>query len=193
MVTLYTWFPSTPAEQIEFVLPPDLGHSALQVIGDSGLEAYVSFWPDPKTLAGAFAHRFAVPPSRFPLSYLEEIDPKGHFMRRPSAVSDCIEGLDETLIVRGWQFLRESHFDIRYWNCSDVTKLLILHAMDERYFVHLQDAARLTTADLSTISSVQEVRGIVRYLATRNFIDSRPDDVVHLVRVYNRTRETMTT
>ena len=186
MVTLYTWFPSTPVEVITLGLLPDLGHSTLQVVDESGSETYVSFWPDPSTLVGTFTHHFHSPPTRFPPTYADEIDPAGRYMRRPSEESDIIEGLDEKRIVTGWKALSDSHYDIRHWNCSDVTKFLILHAMDERYYEFLEVAARLTVTDMTKISSFQQVRAIAQFLATRNYMSTRPSDVTHLARVYNR-------
>jgi hypothetical protein len=183
---LYTWFPSTPLEVITLGLFPDLGHSTLQAIDSNRLETYVSFWPDPATLVGTVTHHFQPPPTRFPPSYATEIEPTGHYMQRPSEESDIIEGLDESRIVTGWRKLQDAHYDIRHWNCSDVTKFLILHAMEERYFEFMQVAARLTAADMSEISSFQQVRAIVHYLATRKYMDSRPSDVAHIARVYNR-------
>ena len=188
MVTLHSWFPPTPFDLIKLVLPPDFGHSTLQVVDDESNETYVSFWPEPATLAGEFAHHFRVPAERFPSTYTVEIDPAGHYMRRPSDENDQIEGLDTARIASAWKFLAQAHYDLQHWNCANVTKFLILYAMDEKYFFHLEDAARLTAADMREISNFQQVRAIVRYLATRNVIDTRPDDVVHLVQVYNRLR-----
>ena len=188
MVTLYTWFPSTPIEMVELGLLPDFGHSALQVIDDLGKETYASFWPGSTTIAGELTHHFVLPTSRYPATYLEEIDPHGHFMLRESERADKIEGLVEARILEAWEFLKSGSYDIRYWNCSDVTKLLILYAMDGAIFVRMQDAARLTVSDMRAVGSLQDLRAVLRYLATSTFIDSRPDDVVRLARVYNSVR-----
>jgi hypothetical protein len=189
MIKLCTWFPSTPLEVIETLLPPDLGHSALIVADENGGETYISYWPEPDTLVGMITHHFIPPPSRDPQSYDEEIDRDGHYMCRPAEQFDEIEGLDERRIVAGWQTLKDSHYDIRHWNCSDVTRFLILHAMDTKYFEEIQDAAKLALADLTEIRDFKQVRAIAEYLGTREFIDTRPSDVVYIVSVYRRLRE----
>jgi hypothetical protein len=182
MVTLFTWYP------IQSPGHPDLGHSAMSVEDGSQTLAYVSFWPEPDTLAGEIGHFFRPAPSRFPQTYQAEIDPASTYMMRPADESDMIAGLDEAKLIVAWQSVMDSRFDILHWNCSDVTKYCFLHALDKQYHDRMVRITGLTLEDLRMIGTVQEFRGLVRYLATRRFIDSRPQDIAFLVRKYNALR-----
>ncbi len=188
MVTLYTWLPSTPLEMIAMRRLPDLGHSSLQVIVSDGHETYISYWPELTGIIGMVTHHFHPPKQRDPSTIAEEIKADGDYMGRPPEERTEIEGLDETRIIKGWEVLRDSHYDLQHWNCSDVTRFLILHAMAAKYHAEIAESSQISLETLSEISNFQEVREVGEYLATRYFIDTRPGDVVLLANAYTRLR-----
>ncbi len=185
MVTLYTWFPSSPRLVFMHRMPPDFGHSTLQVIDENGQETYVSFWPELDSLYEKVTHPVHPRPQRYPSKYAMEIDPELSYMRREAERSDRLEGLSEERIIGGWQMLRHSRYDVKHWNCSNITRFLILHAMDPAYFLDLQEAAKLSRDSMTDISNLGDVAALMEALATRGFIDSVPEDTVALAEAYN--------
>lgn len=188
MVTLYTWFPSSPRVVFNHRTPPDFGHSTLQVIDESGKETYVSFWPELDSLYEKVSHLVHHRPLRYPPTYALEIDPDSAYMRREAERSDRLEGLSEERIVAGWRMLLGSHYDVRHWNCSNITRFLILYSMDPGYFLDLQEAAKLSRDAMTDISNLGDVAVLMETLATRGFIDSVPEDTVALAETYNALR-----
>jgi hypothetical protein len=167
-------------------LLPDLGHSSLQVVDGTTVTAYASFWPDPSSFVGEFTHHFHLPPTHYPVDYVDEVRHDGYWMRRKAENELTLEGLDEQRIIASWEKLSTCDYDIRHWNCSDVTKFLILHSMDEKHHAQMEHSAKLTRADLHAIRSFTDVRLIVQYLATKDFIDTRPGDTLVIATEYNR-------
>jgi hypothetical protein len=188
MVSLYTWFPTTPADVVAYRKPPDFGHSALQTSAPNGHMTYASFWPEPESLIGKLSHFLKEPPDRCPSDYTTEIDPDGDYLRRPADRIDQLDGLDETRIAALWPEMCSETYDVRTWNCSSLTRFLILRGMDRRYYERVKGASGLSIEDMEQISDFKELVAIVDYLACKSVIETTPGDVVKLAEAYQRVR-----
>lgn len=181
MATLYTWLPTVGHGH------PDFGHSALEIPATRGA-CYVSFWPEPNTLLGAITHYLRPAPSRCPDSYDEEVAADGPFMRRAADERDDVDGLDNDAMAAAWASLNGSHFSVRRWNCSDVAKFLIIHGMESRYYQAMEAALDLTSGQMEKISRFQREPDLLAELEELKFIDTRPEEVAQIVRIYRRYR-----
>jgi hypothetical protein len=188
MVTLYTWIPLPPHEAVPRSVLADFGHSVMEVMQDGETRAYVSFWPEKESLVGELTHRWKPRATRHPTSYTQESDPNGAFMQRPAEIRDEIDGLNEATIIEGWQTLQESPYDFLRWNCSNMTRFLLVRAIAPDVFAAIRDAAKLSPKDMEHIQGIGDLREKIRYFATAPLLTCRPDDVHRLVQAYKAYR-----
>jgi hypothetical protein len=184
MVTLYTWIPLMPHEAVPRSVLADFGHSVMEVTRDGETRAYVSFWPEKESLVGELTYRWKPRSTRHPTNYAEESDLHGAFMQRPAEYHDEITGLDEESIIEARQTIQNSAYDVRRWNCSNVTRFLLVRAMAPDAFVAIRDAAKLSPKQLQQIQGVGDLREKIRFFATASLLTCRPDDVRRLVQAY---------
>jgi hypothetical protein len=185
MVKLYTWVPMTPDKVLGQTLAPDVGHSALEVLGDGhGSGVYASFWPERDSLIGRITQIWKDRPARSPFSYAQETDPEGGYMQRPADHVDEIAGLDETLIVRLWQQLKDSEYDFLRWNCASVCKLLLLSAIPAPLRSRLEVLQNFDAERVARASTVTELQAVMQDLSASPLIDSHPADLRRLAEAY---------
>ncbi len=190
MVKLYTWLPLLPHAIFEG-LRPDAGHSSVEVLTDDGTEiAYASYWPEPGSLLGEVTQLMKPRPQRHPATYAQECDPNIGFMQRPADFTDTVEGLVEDTIVELWTVIEDTKYDLLHWNCSNISKLLILSSFDPVQREKLSAIAGCTPEDLTSIDKIQDPLERLRYLATSQFIDCRPEDVRRMIEAYGDLKET---
>jgi hypothetical protein len=184
MVILHTWLPTTPRSVLEGIRP-DAGHSSLEIINDeANLVSYISYWPEPESLIGHMTELLKPRPHRHPETYALECDPSVGYMQRPSDHSDELHGLDEDIMIELWTAIRDTKYDLMHWNCSNISKLLILSAIDPTYHKNLETAAYCSPEDLQKISGPDDLFDKITYLATSPFIDCRPEDVRRMIEAY---------
>jgi hypothetical protein len=185
MVKLYTWGPTTPDKVLEQTIAPDVGHSALEVVGaDGSSRLYASFWPERDSLIGRVMQFWKDRPTRNPASYAQESASDGGYMQRPADETDEITGLDEDIIVRLWQQLKGSEYDFFRWNCASVCKLLLLSAIPAPLRSRLEEAQNFDADRIARASSAEELKALMQDLSTSPIIDSHPADLRRLAEAY---------
>ncbi|BDI29575.1 hypothetical protein CCAX7_16260 [Capsulimonas corticalis] len=185
MVKLYTWSPTTPATVLEHTVAPDVGHSALEVIGaDGATRAYASFWPERDSLIGRITGIWKHRPTRYPDSYATEIDPAGAYMQREAEYVDVFEGLEEDTIVHLWAKLKKTEYDFLKWNCSNVCKLLLLSSVHPGVRPTLEQALQTSPEDLKHAAGAGDLLATLAHLSASSFIECSPVDLRRLSEAY---------
>ena len=157
----------------------------MEVLGSQNeLIAYVSFWPEPESLIGQVTQILKARPQRRPATYEQEIDTEVGYMQRPSDFTDEVDGLDEETIVELWNTVQDTSYDLRHWNCSNICKLLIISSLDITEAEDLKLVTGCTPDDLDALHGTVDSLERLRYLATSQFIDCRPEDVRRTVEAY---------
>jgi hypothetical protein len=186
MVRLYIWKPTKASEVLGEGLMPDFGHAAMEVVDEAtGRATYMSFWPELESLVGVATRPWKRREKRNPSTYEEESDPEAGFMQRPADAIETLHGLNEARILREWQRLQDSEFHVRSWNCSNVSKYLLIRSMPPEDYARIADAASCTMEDMNQIRADDELQEVLRHLASASFIDCRPEDVLRMVIAYN--------
>jgi hypothetical protein len=186
MTRLYIWKPNTLPEMLTNGIMPDVGHAAMEVVAPNGDAGYISYWPETESLLGRAIAPFKPRETRHPSSYAQECDPEQGYMQRPADYEeDLTEGLDEERILRLWPQLRDSEYDLRSWNCSNVIKYLLIGAVPREDREAIAEACACSAEDLRHVTDVDDFKVVLTYLSTSRFIDCRPDDVRRLAHTYN--------
>ncbi|HEY3330423.1 MAG TPA: hypothetical protein VGK19_10410 [Capsulimonadaceae bacterium] len=183
MITLYTWLPTAPSAVIEHGIPPDIGHSSLFVEHDDGAETYISFWPEMEGLVGRLTYSFKPRTIRNAVSLEQESDPNGPYMQRPPDFSDSADGLDEDRMVAAWQSMLDLPYDLKRWNCSNVTRLLLLIAIDPRQLGPVLKASEFNIESLQAENPEGFFPAVMLEFAAMALFDCNPSDVRRLVKV----------
>lgn len=190
MIKLHTWLPLMPNAIFEG-LRPDAGHSSMEIITDSGAQlAYVSYWPEQESFLGEITQLMKPRPRRHPSTYSQEIDPTIGYMQRPSDYVDDVMGLDEEAMTELWSAIEDTKYDLRHWNCSNVSRALILCSFDTVHQKQLLDASGCSPKENAKIAQIKDPLEKLRYLATSQFVDCCPEDVRRMLDVSEKLRLT---
>jgi hypothetical protein len=186
MVRLYIWKPTRVSEVLTEGIMPDFGHAALEVVNEAtGQTTYMSFWPELESLVGFATRPWKHRATRHPSSYAEETEPEAGFMQRPADFIETLHGLNERHILAAWAMIRDDEYHLRSWNCSNVSKYLLISAMTPEDYVRIAECAACTVEELKRVRDRENLREVLAYLTTSSFIDCRPDDVLRMAVAYN--------
>lgn len=185
MVRIYTWHPTDLSDVVGDRLLPDVGHLALELVGDDGSpRSYASFWPERDSLIGRLTRLWKPRRARHPETYVEECDPDGAFMQRPADHVDEVSGLEEAAIVELWPRLRESAYDLAEWNCIHVGRVLFLSAIPRTLHRELEASGLGGVEELAFLGGEGDARTGVRLQPTGGPVEHRLEDVRRLAHAY---------
>ncbi|BDI29459.1 hypothetical protein CCAX7_15100 [Capsulimonas corticalis] len=182
MITLYTWLPTPVTVVLEAHIPPDIGHSALDITHEDGSSTYVSFWPEVDGLIGRLTYPVKPRTIRNPVSYEIESDRTQPYMQRKADFEDTVVGLDKLRIAAGWQSVQDLPYDLKRWNCSNVVRLLILTSMDPGQLGLVLKASDFKLEDMEGGRSIDLLRATLLEVAASNLFDCKPNDVRRLAK-----------
>jgi hypothetical protein len=181
MITLYTWLPTPPKVVLAGHIPPDIGHSAVNVAHSDGSQTYISFWPEMDGVIGHLTHPVKPRTVRNPTSYEIESNRNQPYMQRKADFVDSIDSLEEWRIAAGWFSIEDLPYDLTRWNCSNVTRLLILTSMDPSQLGAVLKKSDFRLEDLEAARPTELLRATVMEVAASKLFNSKPDDVRRLV------------
>jgi hypothetical protein len=185
MITLHTWLPPPPESVIDGQVGPDMGHSSLEIRDDSGNERYVSYWPETDTLLGRLLHPLKPRKQRNPETYEEEASPEAGFMQRESDSSEPVEGVDAERMYTAWCGLKDTPYDLPKWNCSTLTRFLIITSMNPELYGSIVSGSEYKEEELASGATIQNVGDAIRAFAASHLVDCCPEDVQKLVQAIN--------
>ena len=188
MITLHTWLPAPPEAVIDGQVGPDIGHSSIEIKAEDGKETYISYWPETETLLGRLLQPLKPRKQRHPSSYEEESSLEAGYMQRESDFSEEVPAVEISRLAVGWESIKETPYDLPKWNCSTVTRFLIITSMDPTFYGRIVSGSDYKEEELASGVTIENIGDVIRAFAASHLTDCCPEDVQRLVRAIIASR-----